>query len=279
MPRTQLPPEESLSKARRRALAESVKVWPLESGVTPRYSVTSASSDSAYEIVVHSGKITCTCRGYINWGLCKHVGAILNSLDLEAQTKRRYLALDIETASGPPEKDENWGPLGITCAATLTGDNGELCHWYTAKNNGLAEDEMSYEDVIHLLKYLGKMVENGYTILTWNGLKFDFHVLAEETGRLEECRTLALGRHIDMMFQVVCLRGHRLALDVAAKGMGLPGKFEGIDGNQAALLWAMGERRRRAPVSLDRNLGRTSAALPEAPQHPLVMERELFHRR
>ena len=24
--------------------------------------------------------------------------------------------------------------------------------------------------------------------------------------------------------------------------MGLPGKFEGIDGNQAALLWAMGER-------------------------------------
>ena len=58
----------------------------------------------------------------------------------------------------------------------------------------------------------------------------------------QECRTLALGRHIDMMFQVVCLRGHRLALNVAAKGMGLPGKFAGFDGNQAALLWAMGER-------------------------------------
>jgi len=143
----------------------------------------------------------------------------------------RYLALDIETSV-----------VGITCAATLTSDTGELNHWYTPANGALPADQMGRVDALRLLKYLAAMVVNGYTILTWNGLKFDFRVLAEGSGMFDGCKELALGCHVDMMFQIVCLRGHRLGLDVAAKGMGLPGKLEGMDGDEAAQLWAEGER-------------------------------------
>jgi len=233
MPITQHSPEESLARAKKRALAEGVQVWSLESGANGRYAITNASSDStAYEVVVHTGKIICKCRGYVNWGVCKHVGAVLNSLGLEAQTERRYLALDIETS----EK-------GITCAATLASDTGELHRWYTPTNADLPPaDNMRRKDVIRFVNFLATMTENGYTFLTWNGLKFDFQILAEESGRFEECRSLALDRHVDMMYQVLCLRGHRLSLQVAAIGMGLPGKLEGMDGEEAALLWALGKR-------------------------------------
>ena len=31
------------------------------------------------------------------------------------------------------------------------------------------------------MQYLATQVENGYTIVTWNGLGFDFDILAEES--------------------------------------------------------------------------------------------------
>jgi hypothetical protein len=90
---------------------------------------------------------------------------------------------------------------------------------------------------------LAFLVEKGYTILTWNGLGFDFDILAEESGMFEECKELAL-RHIDMMFHFFAEKGFPLGLDAASKGMGLPGKPEGMDGAIAPRLWAEGEYHR-----------------------------------
>jgi hypothetical protein len=47
--------------------------------------------------------------------------------------------------------------------------------------------------------------------------------------------------HVDMMFHFFCLQGYPLGLNAAAKGMGLAGKVEGMDGSQAPLLWQQRE--------------------------------------
>ena len=60
--------------------------------------------------------------------------------------------------------------------------------------------------------------------MTWNGAGFDFRLLADETGRHADCARLAMAS-VDMMFQVLCERGHPLSLDAALKGAGLPPKM------------------------------------------------------
>jgi hypothetical protein len=86
---------------------------------------------------------------------------------------------------------------------------------------------------------LVRMVADGYTLLTWNGLGFDLDVLAEEVDAYQQCRTLALN-HVDMMFHVFCDRGFPVALDKAAHGLGIPGKPAGMSGVLAPQLWAQG---------------------------------------
>ena len=53
------------------------------------------------------------------------------------------------------------------------------------------------------VEYLATQVENGYTIVTWNGLGFDFDILADESQMLAECRQLAIG-HVQLP-KAVCL--------------------------------------------------------------------------
>jgi len=102
-------------------------------------------------------------------------------------------------------------------------------------------DQMSQQDAVNLVHFLLSMISAGYTILTWNGLGFDFDILAEESQMFEECSWLALN-HVDMMFHVFCELGYPIALDHAAKAMGLAGKPEGMRGALAPRLWAAGKR-------------------------------------
>ena len=150
---------------------------------------------------------------------------------------RRYLAFDIETAKLIPEDETDWKshrPLGISCAATLLADSDELALWHGA-------DRMSQQEAGKLVEYLATQVDNGYTIVTWNGLGFDFDILAEESGMPAKCKKLAAD-HVDMMFHVLCRLGYGVKLDAAAKGMGLDGKPEGMNGALAPVLWAEGKR-------------------------------------
>ena len=155
---------------------------------------------------------------------------------------RQYLAFDIETAKDVPGDDFNWRPhrpLGISCAATLASNAGQPLLWYGKTRDGLPEKQMSSEDAQRLVQYLSNMAADGFRILTWNGLGFDFDILAEESGTAASCRECAL-THVDMMFHVFCSLGYPVALDKAAQGMGLPGKPPGMSGFRAPKLWAQG---------------------------------------
>ena len=156
--------------------------------------------------------------------------------------ERRFLAFDIETAQDVPEDSGDWRiarPFGITCAAALSSD-GTLTVWHAQTPEGGFAPRMSRSQVFEVVNALREAHQVGQTILTWNGLGFDFDVLAEESGMDAVCRELALN-HVDMMFHFFCLQGYPLALDTAAKGMGLPGKPAGMSGAMAPGLWTRGE--------------------------------------
>ncbi|MCP5110963.1 MAG: hypothetical protein GY953_09025 [bacterium] len=155
----------------------------------------------------------------------------------------RYLAFDIEIAKDVPGDDFNWRPhrpLGISCAATLGSDAEQPVLWHGKTPDGSPAGRMSREEARELVQYLLDMAADGYRVLTWNGLGFDFDVLAEESGAAEGCRECALG-HVDMMFHVFCARGYPVALDKAAQGLGLPGKTPGMSGADVPRLWAEGQ--------------------------------------
>ena len=169
-----------------------------------------------------------------------------------------YLAFDLEIAAIIPEGEADWKayrPLGITCAATQI-NGAEPLLWFPSsddlpipqightigmwKNAASFSDRMSADDVCNLVRHLQSAVAKGYTILTWNGLSFDFDVLAEESGMHAQCAELAK-HHVDMMYHIFCLRGHYLGLDKVAKGLGLPGKTAGMDGAKAPQMWSDGK--------------------------------------
>jgi hypothetical protein len=156
--------------------------------------------------------------------------------------KPQYVAFDIETAKEIPGEDFNWRshrPLGITCAATLASDSTEPLLWHGKTRDGHPTGQMSRGEASELAEYLSKMTVDGYRVLTWNGLSFEFDILAEESGPPAICKKIALG-HVDMMFHAFCVLGYPIALDKAAHGMGLPGKPVGISGSLAPRLWADG---------------------------------------
>ncbi len=156
---------------------------------------------------------------------------------------RRYLAYDLEIARPLPPGLGDWKsarPLGISCAGTLSSA-GELNLWHGQTPEGEIADQMAPAEVGELVDYLLTSVDSGFTIVTWNGLGFDFDITAEESGRRADCQALALG-HIDMMFHLFCVKGYALALDTAAKGMGLSGKTPGMRGELAPIYWQEGKR-------------------------------------
>lgn len=157
-------------------------------------------------------------------------------------SSRKYLAFDIETAAEIPISAADWRPyrpLGISCAATLASDEAGPRVWHGQTAEDVPAPRMQPAEAEKLVEYLASMVKAGYQILTWNGLAFDFDILAEESGLKDVCKRLAWD-HVDMMFHVFCRQGYRVALDKAAQGMKIPGKPPGMSGYKAPQLWAKG---------------------------------------
>ncbi len=155
---------------------------------------------------------------------------------------RKYLAFDIETAKEVPGEDFNWKPyrpLGICCAAGCPCDARQPIVWFGKNPDGTPAHRLSQDESRNVVRELVNLVADGYTLLSWNGLGFDFDVLAEESGCHNECRDLALN-HVDMMFHVFCDRGFPVKLEKAAQGLGIPGKPPGMSGLLAPQLWAKG---------------------------------------
>ena len=157
--------------------------------------------------------------------------------------KFNYVAFDIEIERSIPDGSGDWKsfrPLGISCAATLVQGEDPLL-WYGKSPDGKPADRMTMEEAEDLVNYLKTKTDEGYTVLTWNGLGFDFDILAEESGKTELCKQLACD-HVDMMYHFFCLQGYALGLDKAAHGMGLAGKTPGMNGRLAPIYWQQGKR-------------------------------------
>lgn len=154
----------------------------------------------------------------------------------------RYLAFDLETARVLPEDTPDvmaHRPLGISCAAAFGDGLREPLLWYGRNADGRPAPQMRRDEVAALVRDLDACVAQGYVLVTWNGLGFDFDVLAEESGEHAACVRLALA-HVDLMFDLHCRKGHPVALQKAAEAHGLPGKLAGVQGAQAPAAWAAG---------------------------------------
>ena len=155
---------------------------------------------------------------------------------------KRFLAFDIETAKILPEKVDDllaYRPLGIACAAAMASDFQQPLIWHGQDESGHPTPQMTSMEAAQLVLKLSDLASQGYTICTWNGLGFDFDVLAEESGRREDCARLAQN-HVDMLFHFLCSQGYLISLQRASEGMHLTGKREGISGAKAPVLWAAG---------------------------------------
>ena len=108
----------------------------------------------------------------------------------------RYMAFDLETVDPFPEY-RNWRevrPLGIGCAAAYASDLRAPIFWCERNEQGGVEERMSRASLQGLVRTLAQLTApdprapqlEPYTLLTWNGLGFDFDILAEELdfGRL-----------------------------------------------------------------------------------------------
>jgi RNase_H superfamily len=160
------------------------------------------------------------------------------------RSRRKYLAFDIETTKIQPPNQYDWKPsrpLGISCMATFLSGADKPLFWHGGSTHRHPANEMHRQEVQRLVKYLEDRVECGYTVVTWNGLGFDFDILAEESEMLERCRRLAIN-HVDMMFHAVCRLGHGMSLESAAKGMEVAGKDKRLYGALAPQFWAYGWR-------------------------------------
>jgi len=150
-----------------------------------------------------------------------------------------FVAFDLETAKVLPQQAGDLlahRPLGIACAAAVVPGQAAPVTWH-GMQDGKPSARMSRAEVGSMVEQLTSFVNRGLTLVTWNGLAFDFDVLAEESGLSSDCAELALD-HVDMMFHAVCRLGHRLSLGKAAEGLGV-GEKTG-SGSEAPAMWAAG---------------------------------------
>lgn len=151
----------------------------------------------------------------------------------------KFAGWDIEIAVSVPNGTD-WKqcrPLGITCAS-LVADDLEV-NWYAGKSANVYNPRMSVEEIQNMAKTMKSLIPE-YQIVTWNGLAFDFDVMAEESLMKRECADLALN-HYDIMFQFLCENGFPVGINAVAKGSNLPEKTEGMHGDLAPMMWADGK--------------------------------------
>lgn len=161
---------------------------------------------------------------------------------------KKLAALDLEIWKIIPEEETDWAkhePLGISCLAVLC--EGGLEYVFQSPPNR----PMTKEEVDHMMTQIAD-ISLSHDIVTWNGLSFDWRVLCNEG--LEDARpnVARLARnHIDLMFIVLCRKGHYLSLAKAAEGMKVSRKIDSvklttgedvhITGAEAPVYWQRGE--------------------------------------
>src|SRR3990172_4302878 len=121
----------------------------------------------------------------------------------------KLISFDLEIAKELPDSCPDWKaemPLGITCAAFKSADfaDEEFSEW----------PQMTQKHTSMMVEFMLNWHQKGYKFLTWNGTSFDFHVLAQESGRWEDCANLCMD-HVDMMLIATMAKGWYVSLDSA----------------------------------------------------------------
>jgi hypothetical protein len=83
--------------------------------------------------------------------------------------KRKYLALDIETAKIlPADAGELLAhrPLGISCLATICEDETEPQLFFSKESNRYPSSQMRKKDLAAFIDSLMRRVHDGFTLLT-----------------------------------------------------------------------------------------------------------------
>ena len=164
----------------------------------------------------------------------------------------KIAAFDLEIAKILPDDTPDWQahrPLGITCAAVLaTGPDPLIDDWdFTWKGT----PQLTPSGCQDMVKKLQWLADQGYTIVTVNGLGFDFQILAEESDMWRECAYIALLHHCDFMLMSLCGKGWPTGLNALAEYAGSQklksvtlkdgSALNDMHGAVAPQLWADGE--------------------------------------
>lgn len=109
---------------------------------------------------------------------------------------------------------------------------------------------MSAQQCREMVNRLVFLYHQGYDIVSWNGLGFDFDVLAEEVRDDEYAKRVAdLALHsVDPAFVMLCAKGYMIGLNTAAKGLGVEGKTEGMHGDLAPQMWRQGREQQNKVI-------------------------------
>jgi len=161
----------------------------------------------------------------------------------------KYVGFDLEVCSWPEEGDwDRVTPLGVSCIGLMGTGWTEPQIYYASACNGNPEPRpMRTDELKCFADDLYLYTQNGYEIVSWNGLQFDFLVLHLEKPD-DMFRTFAMN-HIDPMFYILCSKGWPVSLNVVAQGLGLPGKMtDGVSGADAPKMWMEGSLEDRQKV-------------------------------
>ena len=166
-----------------------------------------------------------------------------------SSVKAKFAAFDLETRRLVDNKKMGLekGKLGVTCIGLMLSGQQSPEMWFGEETDGQIADQMSRDHLNHFVDRLMTLSDDGFTIMSWNGLNFDFRVLAAESGRVQDCQSLAID-HVDMMFNIFCDKGWPVAITQVASGMGLKGKTLGMDGLEAVRIWTEQPHRRKDVV-------------------------------
>ena len=152
----------------------------------------------------------------------------------------KLVAFDLETAKAAPKDRNGDYNLGITCigAHVVDGDERQDRTWKGGEELGCYSKQMAQWPVNDFINWLGIKARAGFDIVSWNGLGFDFRVLAQglELEQYDNLVDLALNS-IDPFYQMLCEKGFGIGLNTAADGLELSGKMEGMDGLKAMEMW------------------------------------------
>lgn len=152
------------------------------------------------------------------------------------------LAFDLEILDTLPDfaKWKSHRPLTITCAG-LAHPEGTETLWSECVIDRYAQP-LDKAGLSRLLGALRFWLNTGATIVTWNGLGFDFVLLADASGEYDLCREIALSdHHVDLMFNVYMALGYNTPLSTTCKETIGKGKLDGMSGGSAPELWQKGE--------------------------------------